>query len=119
MKTAHATHHARRNSHDGESPFAQDIEGLKDGVSQLRSDVSELAQTAMHAGHTGTAAVQDLAGKAVEGVTDMVNERVASLKKSSQRTLKTVTGQIAEYPVASTLIALGVGYILAKFMSRK
>jgi ElaB/YqjD/DUF883 family membrane-anchored ribosome-binding protein len=109
--------HAHRTNHDG--GLQHDIKGLRDGVAQLRSDASELIQTAVHAGKSGVAAVQETAGDAAECITSAVTDGLTDLKKRSARSVKTVSKQIGAHPVASTAIALGAGYILARFFSRK
>jgi ElaB/YqjD/DUF883 family membrane-anchored ribosome-binding protein len=116
MKTTQHSH-THRPSHNG--GLAQDVQGLRDGVAQLRSDASELVQTAVHAGKSGTAAVQSAAGDAVERVKSVVTGGVSNLKERSQRSLKAVTTQIETHPVASTMFALGAGYLLAKVFGRR
>src|SRR5580693_6810852 len=122
MKTAHAhhpVHHSRNHNRDGDSALSHDIEGIKDGVAHLRTDVAELVDSAVHAGKSGVAAVQDMTGKAVDGITGAISDGVNGLTKTSRSTVKSVKRQIAEYPVTSTLIAVGAGYVVAKFLRRR
>ena|ERR1700722_3795097 len=123
MKTLHAAksshHNTNRIGNDHESAFGHDIEGIKTSVAQLRSDVTDLMQTAVHAGQTGVAAVQDQASQAIEGLTKTVTSGISNLKKSSAQSMKAVTKKIQDRPVASALVAVGVGYALARFFRRR
>jgi ElaB/YqjD/DUF883 family membrane-anchored ribosome-binding protein len=115
MKTVH---HPTRHAHgeNNQNTFTDDLEGLKNNFAQLRSDVSELMQSAVHMSKSGAAAVQDGAGKAVEGITETISDGITGLKKTSQQTVKSISRQIADNPVTSTMLAVGAGYILARFL---
>jgi ElaB/YqjD/DUF883 family membrane-anchored ribosome-binding protein len=122
MKTSHPSkpaHHANRITDDHQPSFVHDLTGLKDSITQLRTDVAGLMQTAAHAGQTGAAAVQDQAGQALQGLSQTVAAGLTGLKKTSGRSAKAVTRQIQQRPVTSALVAVGMGYVLARYFSRR
>jgi ElaB/YqjD/DUF883 family membrane-anchored ribosome-binding protein len=102
--------------HDG---LSEDFENLKDGVVQLRDDlskdVSQLAATVVHAGKSGVDAARQTAADAVDGVKD----GLLALQDRGQQSAKAVKSKISDNPVASSLIAFATGFIVAKLISRK
>src|SRR5258708_6676531 len=103
MKTAH---HAHRTTHNGsDNQFAGELETIRNSFVQLRSDVTELIQNAVHPGQSGVGAVQDGAGRAVDTITGTVTDTFSDLKKQSKRSVKAMTRQISEYPIATAVIA--------------
>jgi ElaB/YqjD/DUF883 family membrane-anchored ribosome-binding protein len=119
MKTAHHPAHRTAHHNGNDSAFASELETLRDSFTQLRSDVTQLIQNAVHTGQSGVVAVQDGAGKAVDSITGTVTDTLSDLKKQSMQSVKAVKKQIGAYPITTAAIALGAGFILAKFFSRK
>jgi hypothetical protein len=107
---------AKTADHDG---LSEDFENLRDGVVQLRDDlskdVSKIATTVVHAGISGVDAVKQTAADAVEGVKD----GLLALQDRGEQSAKAVKKKISANPVASSLIAFASGFIVAKLLSRK
>lgn len=88
--------------------FAGDLEDLKNSFSQLRSDVNDLLHNAVQAGQSGAAT-------AVDGIKGGLSE----LKSKSAQSAGALGRQVEQYPLASALIALGTGFVLARLFARK
>jgi ElaB/YqjD/DUF883 family membrane-anchored ribosome-binding protein len=92
----------------GEKNFASDIDGLKNSLGQLRTDLNRLLNSALGMGKSSAA-------DAVGGLKDRVNE----LKDKSADYTEALEQKITDNPLASTLVAIGIGFILAKLITRK
>jgi hypothetical protein len=103
MSTPHKASHP-----DAADVFVSDLGELKENFSQLRADVNQLVKSALESGHSGANAVRQTAANAGKG-----------LKKSAINSLESVGERIAERPLASALIALSAGFILARWMTRR
>ena len=88
---------------------------LREGVSQLGEDVSELMHTAASVGQAGAEAVRDTAAEAIEGV----GRQIGALKEKAIESTETVGKQMASRPFTTAMIAFGAGYLFARFCSRK
>jgi ElaB/YqjD/DUF883 family membrane-anchored ribosome-binding protein len=100
------------NSNDA---ISADMENLKKSFSQLRTDLTSLVGSALGAGKTGAHVVKEHAAAAVDGV----KHKVSDLKDKGIETEKAVEHKIAEHPLTSVFIAFGIGFMLARFLSRK
>jgi ElaB/YqjD/DUF883 family membrane-anchored ribosome-binding protein len=104
-------HHAiaknGHNKHGDHSPAA-DFDALKESVSQLRSDLDNLLSTAVGAGKSGVNALKESAADVVDGIKEQGQMAAGALEKRMSRN-----------PLSTAAIAVGIGFILAKFMRRK
>jgi ElaB/YqjD/DUF883 family membrane-anchored ribosome-binding protein len=109
--------HSHSHAHNGGNDHAitGSVQELKDGVVQLRDDLSTLAGTVVDAGKSGVEAVKQTAADAVEGVKSGLN----SLKDQGTQSVQAVGQKMGDHPLATTLIAFAAGFLAAKFMSRK
>lgn len=94
---------------------ADDMEHLRDSFQQLRSDVMDLLGAAFGAGKHGADAVKDRAAGAV----DDLKHRLSDLKGRGADAMGTVEKRIEDHPMQSALVAFGVGFILAKLLTRR
>jgi len=95
--------------------MSDDFEHLKSSFGQLRSDVVELLTQAVGVGRTGAYMARNGANSAV----DAVKERLSDLKDRGAERVADVEHRIEENPLTSALIAFGVGFILAKILTRR
>jgi ElaB/YqjD/DUF883 family membrane-anchored ribosome-binding protein len=99
--------------------LSNDMAELRSSFTKLRSDVTTLLSDALGAGktvgRTGASAVKDQASDAV----DTVKQRVKDWEERGSESVDALGEKIGEHPVTSALIALGVGFILAKLLTRK
>ena|SRR5688572_26380305 len=99
--------------------LSADVAELKASFGKFRSDVMTLLNDAMgvgrKAGATGAHVAQD---KAVAAY-DEVKDRVSDLQERGHEQAERLSHKIEENPVTSALIALGVGFIVAKLFTRK
>jgi ElaB/YqjD/DUF883 family membrane-anchored ribosome-binding protein len=109
----------RQVKDDAKERFATDLEQLKANFGQLRRDVSQVLHDALGAGKSsargGLDSAKDYAQTGVERVKDGYDD----LKHRGQDQLDQLGQFVSEKPVASALIAFGVGFVLAKLMGRR
>ena len=101
-----------------ESSLQQEIDALKADLSNLRSDISDLAGAMRDAGYSK-------AGEWRSAFEDEVDERREDFRRAmgaardrGRRTEEDFERRVGEHPWGSLLAALGVGFLVAKFMDR-
>jgi len=113
MKTAtrhHGVHDGARN--EGDHSVTDE---LRDGVSQLRTDVADLVETAAGVGQAGARAVRDTAADAMDGV----GRQISAIKDSAVESAASVGKQLGSRPFTTAMIAFGAGYLFARLSKRK
>jgi ElaB/YqjD/DUF883 family membrane-anchored ribosome-binding protein len=95
--------------------LSEDLEQLKSSFGQLRSDVTDLLTRAMGFGRHGAYMARDGASAAV----DVARSRLSDLKDRGYEGVQSVEQRIEENPLTSALIAFGVGFVLAKILTRR
>ena len=95
--------------------LAGDIDELKASFGKLRSDVMGLVNDTMGAGKSGVNVVRDRAATAVHDVRGQLHD----WQDRGAESVEALGEKIGEHPMTAALIALGVGFLVAKFFSRK
>lgn len=87
------------------------IEALQADIVTLKRDLAKaLGKFKTNgAGHTRDAR---------DGIVDFAGDLADDLTARANRAGQTITDQVAAQPVASLLIAFGVGYVVSRFLSR-
>lgn len=98
--------------------LSADLEHLKSSFAQLKSDVTHLINTTVGAGKASLHAVRDQAGSSVESAVGEVKGKVNDLTDRSQKQLEQFGELVSERPLTSALVAFGVGFVIAKILSR-
>lgn len=98
--------------------LAADIEHLKASFTQLKNDVAHLVKTSVGAGKASANAVRDQAGSAVGSAVDDAKEKVHQFADRGQRQIEEFGEVLRERPLTSALVAFGVGFVIAKLLSR-
>jgi ElaB/YqjD/DUF883 family membrane-anchored ribosome-binding protein len=88
-----------------------DLAMLRDDITALKRDVTSLMEH-LRAGVTGSA--QSAAAQVDEGAHRLCH----NLAAEAERRAKALGRQVEEQPLTALLIALGVGYIGGRFLSR-
>lgn len=88
--------HNDTHAHTHEN-FSADLESLHNSFSQLRDDVTHLMSNAVGTAKSGADALKDRGAESVEQLGD----------------------KIGEQPILSAAIVFGLGFIVAKLLSRK
>jgi ElaB/YqjD/DUF883 family membrane-anchored ribosome-binding protein len=111
------TNASEQDASDSEAKqaFSSDLESLKKSFAQLRTDLTGLVSSALGAGKTSAHIVKEQAAAAADGV----KHKLHDLKDHGSETAQAFERKIAERPIASILIAFGVGYVVARMFSRK
>ena len=94
---------------------SQELDNLKSSFGQLRQDVSNLLSEAFGLGRTGAGIARDGANTAVESL----KSRMSDLKDRGAEQVASVEHRIEENPLTSALIAFGIGFVLAKILTRR
>jgi len=95
--------------------MSDEMQQLKDGFSQLRADVVDLFSHAFGWGKSGASVARDSASEAM----DSLKSKYADLKARGSDQLEDFEHKIEENPLASALIAFGVGFLVAKLFGRR
>jgi ElaB/YqjD/DUF883 family membrane-anchored ribosome-binding protein len=100
-------HHAEHKTGSNDR-FASDLETLQNNFGQLREDVTTLLNNAVGTARHGAGALRHRASDAVD-----------DLKDRGADSLEQIGKKIAQQPIASTFIAMGVGFLVAKLFARR
>jgi ElaB/YqjD/DUF883 family membrane-anchored ribosome-binding protein len=88
-----------------------EFDTVKDDLTKLRNDIADLS-----------AALKDVTSEAVRDQIGVIRDRIDQLtgeaKVHGRQTLDTVTDHIEERPLASVLIAFGVGMLIGRLLDR-
>ncbi|MGO9786438.1 MAG: YqjD family protein [Stellaceae bacterium] len=92
-----------------------DLTAIRDDLDALKTDLGALLK---YAKNGAVDDVSDEAKRLYGKLSAQSGELYGKLSAQSGETLETVTRQIEENPLASLLIAFGVGFIFARILSR-
>lgn len=95
-----------------------DLEHLKKSFSQLKGDVAHLLKTSVGAGKASVHSVRDQAGDAVGEAREKLHDLTGNLKDKGQEKIEHIGDLVSERPLTSALVAFGVGFVIAKILSR-
>ncbi len=95
----------------GSNSSSSDIEQLKQDLTALKADVASLVG---HLTAGATAGVESAVNQIDEGAQTLYR----SVSAEGCKAMKAVSNQVEQQPLAALLIALGVGYIGGRFLSR-
>src|SRR5262245_28077394 len=104
-----------RGMTDASSTMSSEMQQLKDGFSQLRADVADLLSHAFGWSRSGAARARDSANDAMESL----KSKFTDFKARGSDQLESFEQKIEENPLASALIAFGVGFLVAKMFGRR
>lgn len=106
--------------------FVQDIDGLKENLSQLKDDLHRMFDDAVGTGRAGARVVGDQANQAYDSAReqaqwayDRARKNARELKERGADQVDMLGEKIAQNPLTAAAIAFGVGFIISRFMSRR
>ena len=102
---------AESKAMNASSKSEPDLAVLQDDLATLKRDVASLIE------HLKTGATNG-AHSAAEYLDDGARRLYRNVAAEGQRSAKVIGEQVEEHPLAALLIALGVGYIGGRFLSR-
>lgn len=111
--------HARELKDQATETLTEDYEALKDNFSQLRTDVVDLLSHAFGLGKSSANSIGSSVKHQASDAVDTLKDQISNLRKQGGDQVHAVGKRIEDNPIASTAIAFGVGFVLAKLMSRK
>lgn len=100
---------------DSQGHIKGEVEAIKDGVAKLKADVVEIFSHAFGIGRTASDSAKGSAGDAVENL----KSRLSDLKDRGADQYSSFESKIEENPLPAALIAFGVGFVVAKILSRR
>jgi ElaB/YqjD/DUF883 family membrane-anchored ribosome-binding protein len=92
-----------------------DLENIKSSFNQLREDVAGLLGQAFGLGKHGAGAAREAGVDAMEALKD----RLGDLKGQGMKRVETFERKIEDNPLPAALIAFGIGFVIAKVLSRR
>lgn len=95
--------------------MASDVESIKSSFAQLRRDVVDLVSNALGLGRSGAEYAKGSAGTAVEAL----KTRLTDLKDRGADQVHVVEKKIEDNPIPAALIAFGIGFVIAKVLTRR
>ena len=115
---------------DARDRLASDFDQLKNNFGQLKDDVATILKNALGAGRSGVAGAKDQAASTASSYYDQARGTASSYadqakdayedyRARGQQQVQHVGEQITEHPLASAAIAFGVGFVLAKIMTKR
>jgi len=95
--------------------FQATLDHLTESVGQLQTDVGTLLSHTMEAGKSGVGVLRNQAHQVMDGV----RHRVSDLKDAGNESLHDIEHKIEASPLASVIIAMGIGFILSSILHRR
>jgi len=92
-----------------------DLSTIGDDVVLLKRDLSRLMD---HLKNGTFDAAKESTHEVVERLSDEADRLYRSLTKQSERSVKAISRQVEEQPLASLLVAFGIGLISGRLLSR-
>ena len=92
-----------------------DLSAIGDDVVLLKRDISRLMD---HLKNGTFDAAKESTQEVVERLSDEIDRLYRSLTKQSERSVKAIGRQVEEQPIASLLVAFGIGLISGRLLSR-
>lgn len=115
---------------DARDRLASDFDQLKSNFVQLKDDVGTILKNALGAGKSGVSGAKDQAGSTASAYYDQARGTASSYydqakgayedyRGRGQQQVENVGETITEHPLASAAIAFGVGFVLAKILTKR
>lgn len=98
--------------------YERRLENLKQDVSELRSGLSGLIDDLRASKGEGESTMHHVSYGLNQGV-DWVKDAVSGLRSSGQKAVENVQHKVEQRPLASLLMAFGVGMLLGRIMMRR
>ena len=92
-----------------------DLSAVGDDVLLLKRDLTQLMD---HLKNGSFDVAKEATQETVERLSDEVDRLYRSLTKQSDRSVKAISRQVEEQPLASLLVAFGIGLISGRLLSR-
>ena len=96
-----------KNVHD-------ELQNLKDDVTKLRTDVSELVGLLKDLGAEKIDAARGNVAEELQARREQLREAMGKAKARGKKAADDIESQISEHPLSSLLAAFGLGFIIAK-----
>lgn len=101
-------HQQHRSAGNGRHRRNSEIDSIKESVSQLRQDVMQVVESTVDAGKARANDAMSEVSSRLTDIKDRGNDQLGNIGKS-----------IAERPLTSAAIAVGIGFILAKLLGHR
>ena len=95
---------------------SDEVTALKEDIARLREDVARLAAAVLDAASDKIDDTRDEVNRKSQDAVDEVAGRVTEGIDRGKQFLDDLDAQVSRHPVGSTLIAFGVGLLIAKIL---
>ena len=104
---------------DARERLSGDLDILKTGLAQLTSDVGHVLGSIFGAGKSSAREGVETARSQATSAVDRAKEGYEDLRAKGNDSIEQLGDTIGERPMTSALIAFGVGFVLAKILTRR
>ena len=104
---------------DAKDRLAADFDQLKQNFSQFRDDVSDILKNAVGIGKKNASAVKGQAGDAATTYYGQAKDTYEDYKSRGNQQVEHLGEQIGDHPLAAAAIAFGVGFVVAKLLTKR
>lgn len=109
------THRISEKAGNNVDRMTDDLESIKSSFTQLREDVAGLLGQAFGLGKHGAGAAKEAGVDAM----DALKERLGDLKGQGFKRVESFERTIEDNPLPAALVAFGIGFVVAKLISRR
>jgi ElaB/YqjD/DUF883 family membrane-anchored ribosome-binding protein len=104
---------------DARERIQSDLRDLKNNFNQLKNDVSTIVANAVGATKSSARGSVDVARDQANAAVERARESYEELKAKGTDQYAHLGQLVGDRPVTSALVAFGVGFVLAKFLTRR
>ncbi len=104
---------------EAKETLGADFSELKNSFGKLRSDMMTLVNDALGVGKKGAESLKESAHGSAVNAYDSAKEHAEDWQIRGEEQIEAIARKIGDKPVLSALIALGVGFVLGKLISRR
>lgn len=104
---------------EAKDKLSADVAELKASFGKLRGDVMTLLTDTLGVGKSVGRAGVDVAKDEASVAYGSAKDKVEDLREKGNEQLEALSKKIEDNPVTSALIAVGVGFLIAKILTRK
>lgn len=104
-----------KQAHEATDELYEEIDAVKASLKELRTDVVDVVSHAFGIGRGGAHAAKDTATDAV----DQLKSKLTDLRTRGTDSLSAIERRIEEKPMQAALVAFGLGFVAAIYLSRR
>ena len=104
---------------DAKDRLSSDFEQLKQNFSQLKDDVGSILKNTLGVGRSNAHAAKDEAASHASAYYGRAKDKFDDYRDRGTHQVENIGEQIGDHPVAAAAIAFGVGFVIAKLLTKR